>query len=227
VEPTSKLIVSDADRPGLRILPPDGAVAEPTVATVGGAEVSIASPIPDERQGFLRNRVPVTALVVAASVVAFCSRPLGAGAAIAAFVAAVVVVLAAVDIERRIIPNRVVLPATAIVLVGRVAFFPDRVLEFVLASVLVAGALLISNLIRSSWMGMGDVKFVMLLGAALGWGVVGAVAIAFLSIFPFALATLIRGGLRARTTALPFGPFLALGALAILIGPQVAGIGAG
>jgi prepilin signal peptidase PulO-like enzyme (type II secretory pathway) len=57
--------------------------------------------------------------------------------------------------------------------------------------------------------------------------VVGAVAIAFLSIFPFALATLIRGGLRARTTALPFGPFLALGALAILIGPQVAGIGAG
>jgi leader peptidase (prepilin peptidase)/N-methyltransferase len=76
---------------------------------------------------------------------------------------------------------------------------------------------LIPNLINRSLMGMGDVKLAVLLGAGLGWGVVGAVTVAFLSMFPVALGTLIRGGLAARKTTLPFGPFLALGGLVILI----------
>jgi prepilin signal peptidase PulO-like enzyme (type II secretory pathway) len=49
--------------------------------------------------------------------------------------------------------------------------------------------------------------------------------IAFLSLFPMALATLLRGGLSARKIALPFGPFLALGALLVLIVPSLAGFG--
>jgi prepilin signal peptidase PulO-like enzyme (type II secretory pathway) len=63
---------------------------------------------------------------------------------------------------------------------------------------------------------MGDVKLTLLLGAGLGWGVVGAISLAFLRIFPAAVGMLIRGGLGARRQPLPFAPFLALGTLVIL-----------
>jgi leader peptidase (prepilin peptidase)/N-methyltransferase len=173
----------------------------------------------------VRHRVPAALVAFAAAVVAFVSYPVGAAAAIAAFLAAVIVVLAVTDLERGIIPNRLVLPATMIVLVARVAFFPGRAPEFVLAAVGAASAFLIPNLISSSAMGMGDVKLVLLLGAGLGWGVIGAVLLAFLCCFPFALVTIVRGGFAVRGKTLPFGPFLALGALIILIVPRLAGLG--
>jgi prepilin signal peptidase PulO-like enzyme (type II secretory pathway) len=70
------------------------------------------------------------------------------------------------------------------------------------------------------------VKLVVLLGAGLGWSVAGALALAFLSVFPVALAIVIRGGLSARKSTLPFGPFLALGGLFVLLVPHLAGLGA-
>jgi leader peptidase (prepilin peptidase)/N-methyltransferase len=73
-------------------------------------------------------------------------------------------------------------------------------------------------------MGMGDVKLMMLLGAGFGWAAVGAIMIGFLSVFPFALVALIRGGIGARKATLPFGPFLAFGGLVVLIGPHLAGV---
>lgn len=202
-------------------LPPAAAAIETTAA--GPSET------PPNAQGapraLLSNPAPVAVLAVVVATFAFISYPAGAGAAIAAFVSAVVVVLAAVDLERRIIPNQIVLPAAAIALAARLAFYPDRALEFVLAAAVAAGALLISNIISSSSMGMGDVKFGLLLGAALGWGAVGAIVVAFFCVLPFAVATLLRGGLAARKATLPFGPFLALGALVIMIGPRLAGFG--
>ncbi len=45
--------------------------------------------------------------------------------------------------------------------------------------------------------------------------------IAFFSIFLVAVVTVIRGGLAARKTTLPFGPFLALGGLVMLIVPHL------
>lgn len=179
----------------------------------------------DKRAPLLRHPLPVTLLALAVAVLAFTTYPAGAGAAIAAFLAAVLVVLAATDLERRIIPNRVVLPATAIVLIASLVVFPGRALAFVLGAVAAALAFLIPNLISSSLMGMGDVKLALLLGAGLGWGVVGAVAVASITVFPVALAMIIRGGLAARKATLPFGPFLALGGLVILIVPHLAGLG--
>jgi prepilin signal peptidase PulO-like enzyme (type II secretory pathway) len=150
-------------------------------------------------------------------------RQSASGAVIAAFMAAVLVVLAAVDLERRIIPNRIVLPATAIVLIARIAFFPGRSGEFLIAALAAGAAFLIPNLISRSLIGMGDVKLALLLGAGLGLRVVGALLIAYLSIFPLALATVARGGFAARKRTLPFGPFLALGALVMLIVSPVPG----
>jgi len=172
-----------------------------------------------------RTQVPVIVLAVAVAGVALVTYPLGADGVIAAFFAAVLVVIAAIDIRTLKIPNRIVLPAAAIVLAADTIFMPGRAIEFLLAALLAGAALLVVNLISSSWMGMGDVKLGMLLGAALGWGVVGALEIAFIATFPFAVAVLVRGGLEARKAALPFGPFMAFGALVVLIVPRLAGLG--
>jgi prepilin signal peptidase PulO-like enzyme (type II secretory pathway) len=133
----------------------------------------------------------------------------------------ILVVLAAIDIERRIIPNRIVLPAAAIVLVGRVAEFPDRGLKFVIAAIVTALVLLLPNLLSRSAMGMGDVKLGLLLGAALGWGALSAIVIALLCVGPVAAGILVRGGRSARKATMPLGPFFAVGALVILIAPRI------
>jgi leader peptidase (prepilin peptidase)/N-methyltransferase len=64
---------------------------------------------------------------------------------------------------------------------------------------------------------MGDVKLVFLLGAGLGWDVVGAVFIAMLATFAVAVVILLRRGVGARKDAIPVGPFLVLGALVALL----------
>jgi leader peptidase (prepilin peptidase) / N-methyltransferase len=171
----------------------------------------------------LAHPAPVALPACVLAVLAFVSAPTAAEAFIGAFMAPVLVVLAATDLERRIIPNRIVLPAAAIVLTANIAISPARSPEFILASIGVGIAFLIPNLVNASLMGMGDVKLMVLLGAGLGWGAVGAIMIGFLSVFPFALVALIRGGVAARKTTLPFGPFLALGGLGILIVPHLIG----
>ena len=53
---------------------------------------------------------------------------------LAAGVLAVLAVLSAIDIGWRVLPNRIVLPATAAVLAYQIAFFPDRSAERLLAA---------------------------------------------------------------------------------------------
>ncbi len=171
----------------------------------------------------LRSPAATAPFVAGVVVLAFATLPLDR-AVISAFTAAVLVILSAIDLERRIIPNRIVLPAAAVVFVAQVALFPDRALEWALAAILAPLALMIPQLLGRSWMGMGDVKLALLLGAALGWGVLGAVLLAFLCTFPVSLLVLIRGGIAARRTMIPFGPFLSLGALIVLFGPHLLGL---
>jgi leader peptidase (prepilin peptidase)/N-methyltransferase len=128
----------------------------------------------------------------------------------------VLVVLAAIDLERRIIPNRIVLPATGLILATQIALSPDGAFEWVAAAVGAALFLLLPLLIYPSGMGMGDVKLALLLGAGLGWAVVPALFVGLMAAFVAAVVVLVRGGLAARKTALPFGPFLALGGLVAL-----------
>jgi prepilin signal peptidase PulO-like enzyme (type II secretory pathway) len=178
-------------------------------------------------EALVSRPVPVAFAAFGFSALAFARYPFGAGAVIAAFMATVLVVLTVTDLERRVIPNRVVLPAAAIVLVARVAFFPGSSLEYIVAALAAAAVFLIPTLINPSLMGMGDVKLMFLLGAGLGWSVAGAIALAFLAVFPVALVIVIRGGLSARKATLPFGPFLAFGGIFLLLVPHLAGLGAG
>jgi leader peptidase (prepilin peptidase) / N-methyltransferase len=134
-----------------------------------------------------------------------------------AFLAVVLVLVSAIDLERRIIPNRIVLPAIPIVLAIQLVAYPEHALEWVLAAVGAGLFFLLPLLVYPSGLGLGDVKLAVLLGAALGMEVMGALLIGLLAGAAVAIVVLFRGGAAARKTAIPFGPFLAFGALFSLL----------
>jgi len=136
--------------------------------------------------------------------------------AVMAVFAAVLVLLAVVDLRTRRLPNRIVLPAAAFVLAAQIALEPGRALEWVAAAAGASLFLLVPALLKPEGMGMGDVKLALLLGAALGRGVVPALVIGLVAAGLTGAAILARGGWAARTTTIPLGPFLALGGLAAL-----------
>src|SRR6266540_7476611 len=96
---------------------------------------------------------------------------------VAAWFCASLVMLSAIDLERRIIPNRIVVPGALVVLLGNVAAEPHRAKEWTFAAfATMLGALVISVATRGG-VGMGDVKLALLLGAGLGWHIVGGIVV--------------------------------------------------
>ena len=135
---------------------------------------------------------------------------------LAAAVLAVLGILAVIDLEWRLLPNKIVLPAIAGVLAWQLAFLPDRFAEALVAAVGAALFLLLPSLFRRGAIGMGDVKVAALLGAALGAPVVLALAVGSLAAWPVALVMVLRrASLRGAT--IPFGPSLALGGAVMLL----------
>jgi leader peptidase (prepilin peptidase)/N-methyltransferase len=148
----------------------------------------------------------LTAVLVGASVLTF---GFSAQAAVASFVCAALVAVSVVDLESRIIPNRIVLPAAAVVLAAQTLLFPSP--EWALAAVSAALFLFVAALAYPAGMGMGDVKLALLLGAMLGRTVPVAMMIAMIAALAPAIVLLIRHGSAARKMGIPFGPFLAFG----------------
>ena len=147
---------------------------------------------------------------------AFARFGLSGEALVAAIFAGVLVLLSAIDLEQRIVPNRIVLPTTGVVLIGNLLVFSDRRVEFVVATLGAGLLLLLPVLVYPAGMGKGDVKLAMLLGAGLGAAVITAFVVCFLTAFIFAVGLLaVRGG-AARKTGIPFVPFLAAGGLVAL-----------
>ena len=158
----------------------------------------------------------VSASVAAAVLLRY--GPTGHGA-MAALLAALLVVLSAIDLERRVLPNAIVLPAIAVALPAQALLSPGRWLEWTLAGFGAALLLLLPLLVGRAGVGMGDVKLAFLLGLVLGEGVVLAIVVASLAVLPVALALIARHGSAAMHMGVPFGPFLALGAVvAMLLG---------
>jgi leader peptidase (prepilin peptidase) / N-methyltransferase len=122
-----------------------------------------------------------------------------------------------VDMEEHRVPNRLVLPATAIALLAQGLLHPDRLSECLLAGIGAAAFFLVANLVSSRAVGMGDVKLALLLGVVLGTTVVGALFLAGLTAAVVGLLLMARNGVEARKRAIPFAPFLALGAVAALL----------
>ncbi len=171
---------------------------------------------PEERLG--PRALGVTAFVGTLLAFACLARyGLSARGFIAAYTAAVLTALSAIDIERRVLPNRIVVPSAVLVLAAQIAFFPDRWLEWVLASLGAALFFLVAHLVYPAGLGMGDVKLALLLGAALGSSVVEALFIGSLAAAAWGVVLLARQGSDARKQAIPLGPFLAFGAVVTLL----------
>jgi leader peptidase (prepilin peptidase)/N-methyltransferase len=137
-------------------------------------------------------------------------------ALVGAIFAAALVLLTAIDLDRRLLPNVIVLPTLAVVLVLQIVFDPGRTLEWVLAALGAALFFFVPMLFYPAGMGMGDVKLAALLGAALGKSVAAAIFAGLLAAAAVALIVLAREGFGARKKAIAFGPFLAFGGLLVL-----------
>jgi leader peptidase (prepilin peptidase)/N-methyltransferase len=152
-----------------------------------------------------------TAMLVAACLLVF---GLSAYAFLAAGFCAVLVAISAIDVEHRIVPNRIVVPATGIVLVANTLIDPS--VEWLLGGLAGFAFLFVAAVIYPAGMGMGDVKLAALLGVMLGRDVAVALMAGMLLAIVPSVVLLARHGSKARKMGIPFAPFLAGGGIVAL-----------
>jgi leader peptidase (prepilin peptidase)/N-methyltransferase len=119
-----------------------------------------------------------------------------------------------IDIDFRIIPNRLLLVGAGVALVLLAALRPDELPGHLIAAAAAGAFFLVAVLAYPSGMGMGDVKLAAVLGLYLGRAVAPAVFVALVAgTLVGALIIARKGAREGRKTAIPFGPYLALGGL--------------
>ncbi len=140
------------------------------------------------------------------------------------------VAVSAIDLERRLIPNRIVYPTgfvclPLLVLAAAVEGEWDRLGTALLGAVLAWAAMFVLHIAVPAGLGFGDVRLSFLLGLFLGWLSLSHVLIGmFLGFLLGAVLGLLLIALRIRSRkdAVPFGPFLAAGAvICILVGNPI------
>lgn len=164
------------------------------------------------------------AALFAASSLVFDS--LGAGL-LGGLFATIFLTLTLTDIDRRLLPNRIVYPAMLLA-VGLSWGWPDSSVVQILAGGLVAITVSVVLMILSipfggaKAFGMGDVKMIILIGFVVGLpSVLVGIFIGTIIASAFAVLMLVTR-LKSRTDYIPHGPFLALGAIiALFWGPAI------
>jgi leader peptidase (prepilin peptidase)/N-methyltransferase len=134
----------------------------------------------------------------------------------------VLVAITLTDLDRRVIPNKILLVAAvagvAIAAIGDPSSLPERAI----AAAAAGGGLFLVALAYPKGMGLGDVKLAAVMGLFLGRNVAPAILVALLAGSIVGLAMIARHGAAARKRAIPFGPFLALGGIVgLLAGDQL------
>jgi leader peptidase (prepilin peptidase)/N-methyltransferase len=125
----------------------------------------------------------------------------------------VLVLLTAIDLRHRLLPNVVVLPAAVAVAAIVAISEPGRIPAHAAAGAAYAGVLLLAALLVPAGLGMGDVKLALLIGVALGAQTVPAVFVSSLASLTVAVVLIAREGRSALKRTIAFGPYLALGAV--------------
>jgi leader peptidase (prepilin peptidase)/N-methyltransferase len=162
----------------------------------------------------------VEALTAALCVGAVLTHSSAAEIALSVALILIVVPAALIDIEYRIIPNRITALGAVLALVIGLALDPAGEPERLIAGAAAGGFLLVAALAYPGGMGMGDVKLAAVMGLFLGKAVAPAILIALIAGVLVGAVVIARKGAQAgRKTAVPFGPFLALGAIvAVYVG---------
>jgi leader peptidase (prepilin peptidase) / N-methyltransferase len=131
---------------------------------------------------------------------------------------AILVPVALIDFDHRIIPNKITAPAAVAAVAIGLAFKPAGVPEQLIAGAGAAGFLLVFVLAYPRGMGMGDVKLAGVLGLFLGREVAVAILVGVLLGVVVGSVVMARLGVeRGRKTAMPFGPSLAIGGVVALL----------
>jgi leader peptidase (prepilin peptidase)/N-methyltransferase len=135
---------------------------------------------------------------------------------------ACLIALAGIDLDHKLLPNKVVYPMAVYGLVATAIVDTGDLVEHVIAG---AGGFLflfIAVLAYPRGMGMGDVKLAGAMGLYLGLSLIPAMLTAFLTGSLVGLGMMAREGVQARKKAVPFGVFLALGGIVgVLAGPEL------
>jgi leader peptidase (prepilin peptidase)/N-methyltransferase len=162
----------------------------------------------------------VTALLAVAVVLAKNSVH---DTALGLLLVAVLVPIALIDFEHRIIPNKITLPAALGAICIGFATRPSGVPQQLIAGAAAGGFLLVFALAYPRGMGMGDVKLAGVLGLYLASAVAVALFVAVVAAMIVGVGIMASVGVKAgRKTAVPFGPFLALGGVVgVLAGPSI------
>jgi len=136
--------------------------------------------------------------------------------------AALLIAAAAIDLEHRTVPNRLVLPAAVYGVVAAAAVRTADLPELLGAGAGAFLGMLAVALAYPRGMGMGDVKLAGVMGLYLGVAVIPALLAGFFTGSVVGVGIMVRHGAAARKRAIPFGPFLALGGLlGLLAGPEL------
>jgi leader peptidase (prepilin peptidase) / N-methyltransferase len=163
---------------------------------------------------------PVIAATVALATVVAVPQSSFAASVLRAVLVLLLVPCSLIDLERRIIPNRITAPGALAAVGLGLALDPGGEPQRLLWAAVAGGFLLITALARPSGMGMGDVKLLAMMGLFLGRPVVIALLVALLGSVVTGIVLARRHGVQvARKTGLPFGPYLAVGGIvAALVG---------
>jgi len=135
---------------------------------------------------------------------------------------AVLIAVAGIDLEHRIVPNRIVAPAALWAVAAAVLVASDELPELAIAGLAAFLFLLIAAVAYPAGMGMGDVKLAGTMGLYLGVSVAPALLAAFATGALLGIGIMAREGAGGRKKGVPFAPFLALGGLlGVLAGPEL------
>jgi leader peptidase (prepilin peptidase) / N-methyltransferase len=172
-------------------------------------------------------RYPLTEAVTGALFVAVV---IGRGASSSVWLdlifVASLVAITRIDLEHRIIPDRILVPLAVAALVLTAIFEPHQLPERLIAAGAAGGVLFLVALAYPAGMGMGDVKMLAVMGLVLGRSVAPAFLVALVAGTLVGLAIMAqRGVAQGRRTTIPFGPFLALGGLVgVFAGPALVNV---
>ena len=126
----------------------------------------------------------------------------------------VLVPITLIDLELRLIPNAITLPGAVAALVAGVVLDVGYVPEQLIAGAAAGGFFLLAAIAYPRGMGMGDVKLAGMIGLYLGRAVAPAIFAALILGVVVGASVIARKGAReGRKSAIPFGPFLAAGAV--------------
>lgn len=133
---------------------------------------------------------------------------------------AFLVPLTLIDIDLRLLPDRLMAPAAVLALVLGTALDPGGEIERLIAAGAAGTFFFVAWYVKPGGMGFGDVKLVAVLGLFLGRSVAVAVFTALIAgVLVGAVVMRRKGVAEGRKTAVAFGPFLALGGVvAVLAG---------